>query len=250
MALQEEFEKRGNWLFRHRGVLPIFILFAGIIIYLWNRVHPEDSFLGHEPYRMYYEFICLSICLFGLWIRIYTVGYTPKNTSGRNVGKQVADKLNTTGIYSLVRHPLYVGNFFMWFGLSLLTGHIWFVIVFCLSYWLYYERIMFAEEQFLRNKFGSEYLEWAETVPAFVPRLRGFTKPSLSFSWKKVIKKEKNGFAAIFLIFFLFNVAGELIVNERDFNYIIAAGFLLSLLSYVVIKILKNKPVLQDKPGR
>jgi hypothetical protein len=138
----------------------------------------------------------------------------------------------------------------MWFGLSLLTGHIWFVLVFCLSYWLYYERIMFAEEQFLRNKFGNAYLEWAENVPAFVPRLRGFTKPSLSFSLKKVMKKEKNGIAAVFLIFFLFNVAGELIVNQRDFNYIIAAGFVMSLLNYVVFKILKNKPILQDEPGR
>ena len=41
---------------------------------------------------------------------LYCWAYT-KNTSGRNTHDQVADSLNTSGIYSIVRHPLYVGNF-------------------------------------------------------------------------------------------------------------------------------------------
>ena len=32
MALQEEFEKRGNWLFRYRGTLPLIVLIAGELI--------------------------------------------------------------------------------------------------------------------------------------------------------------------------------------------------------------------------
>jgi uncharacterized membrane protein len=166
------------------------------------------------------------------------------------VDKQVASEVNTTGSYSVVRHPLYVGNFFMWLGPTLLTGNIWFILIICLSFWLYYERIMFAEEQFLRNKFGDLYLEWAKRVPPFIPRFKGFVKSKLAFSWKKVIKKEKNVLAALFLVFFLFDLAGELIVNGRNFNYFFAAGFILSALNYGVIKFLMKRTKVLDDPGR
>lgn len=117
----------------------------------------------------------------------------------------MADSLNTTGIYSLVRHPLYLGNFLMWLGVSLLTCHAGFILLFVLAYWLYYERIMFAEEQFLRCKFGKRYLTWANRTPAIIPDFKSFTPPRLPFSWKKVIKKEKNGIFALFLTFSLFD---------------------------------------------
>jgi len=250
MALQEEFEKQGNWLFRYRGILPFIILIAGIFLYLHTKLNPDTYFLEGTSFEIYFEYICFLVSLLGLFIRVYTMGRTPKNTSGGNVKKQVAGELNTTGAYSLVRHPLYVGNFFMWLGPMLLTGHIWFIIIICLSYWLYYERIMFAEEQFLRKKFGDPYLEWAKNVPPFIPHFKGFVKPNLPFSWKKILKKEKNVFIAVFLVFLLFDVAGELIVNEREFNYFFAAGFILSALSYVIIKLLKNRTSVLDDPGR
>ncbi len=250
MALQEEFVKRGNWLFRYRGILPIIILLVGMVLYLRTKIHPETFFMEGTPLEGFYQYICFAISLLGLFIRIYTMGRTPKNTSGGNVKRQVAGKLNTTGSYSLVRHPLYVGNFFMWLGPTLLTGHIWFILIFCLAYWLYYERIMFAEEHFLRTKFGALYLDWAQTVPAFMPHFRGFVKPDLPFSWRKVLKKEKNGIAALFLIFMVFDVAGQLIVEERNFDYFFAIGFTFTALSYVIIKLLKKRTSLLDDPGR
>src|SRR5690242_16211615 len=168
MALQEELEKQGQWLFKHRGKIPLVILLIGTILYLRTEAYPETFVLENTPYEPYYESLCLLVSLFGLVIRIYTVGHTPKNTSGRNTDEgQVAEVLNTTGSYSMVRHPLYLGNFFMWLGPAMLTGQFWFIIAFCFFYWIYYERIMFAEEQFLRNKFQGQFTEWAQRVPAF-----------------------------------------------------------------------------------
>jgi protein-S-isoprenylcysteine O-methyltransferase Ste14 len=173
MALQEEFENQGNWLFKYRGHLPLVWLVAGWALYLWNAWTTE----GHSgccliPHN-YYETGCLCVSLLGLAVRIFTVGHTARNTSGRNTAGQLADSLNTSGIYSMVRHPLYLGNYFMWAGIALLTRDFWFVVAFSLSYWVYYERIMFAEEQFLRKKFGDVYLRWADKTPAFVPNLKG-----------------------------------------------------------------------------
>ncbi len=237
MALQEEFEKRGNWLFRYRSTLPLIILVAGLALFIWRKIHP-DTFVPEEVLNSsYYAYACLLVSLFGLFIRVYTIGYSAPHTSGANVKEQIASVVNTTGSYSLVRHPLYVGNFIMWLGPALLTGHIWFIVVFVLAFWLYYERIMFAEEQFLRKKFGDPYLEWTRLAPAFVPRFRGFKKPEIPFEWGRVFRKEKNSLAAVFLIFLVFNVLGELVVHGRDFDYLFVAAFFLSVVNYLVIKI-------------
>ncbi|MFN1219545.1 methyltransferase family protein [Chryseobacterium kwangjuense] len=237
MALKEELEEQGNWLFKYRSILPIGILFVGLVVFIQSNLQKTMT-----ECTVYFEFFCLLVSLAGLGIRIYTVGHTPKNTSGRNTAEgQVADTLNTTGIYSIVRHPLYLGNFFMWLGPALLTESLWFIISFILFYWIYYERIMYAEEQFLERKFGSIYKEWAAKVPVFIPKLGIFTRSSLSFSIKKVIKKEKNGLFAVFLIFMVFDLAGEWAKQHSHYNVLFIAGCLLTMVVYIVLKIIKTR---------
>ena len=60
---------------------------------------------------------------------------------------------------------------------------------------------MFAEEQFLRGKFGQAYLDWAAGVPAFWPALGRWKSPEVGFSLRNVLKREYNGFFAMFLSF-------------------------------------------------
>ena len=250
MALQEEFEEQGIWLFRYRGVLPIIILVVATFLFLRTELYPETFILKNTAYEIYFEMFALLVSLFGLAIRVYTVGHTPENTSGRNVTEQVADSLNSTGIYSTVRHPLYLGNFFMWLGPAFLTGSAWFIIAFCLFYWIYYERIMFAEEQFLRRKFGNIYTDWAKNVPAFFPSFKNFKSPSLPLSMKKVLKKEKNGLAAVFLIFSAFDIIGEVIKKETNYNYYLIIATVLIFILYLVLKFLKRRTNLLDETGR
>jgi len=250
MALQEEFEEQGIWLFKYRGILPLIILLIGTVLYLRTEIYPETFILEETPYEIYYEMLCLLVSLFGLGVRVYTVGYTPINTSGRNTKEQIADTLNTTGIYSLVRHPLYLGNFFMWLGPAMMTGNLWFVVAFGFFYWIYYERIMFAEEQFLRRKFGIIYTDWAKTVPAFIPNFKNFKYSNLPFSIKKVLKKEKNGLLALFAIFFIFDLSGEMIEGKNHYNYFLIASFILALTAYLVLKYLKKRTPILDENGR
>ncbi|MBE0663002.1 MAG: DUF1295 domain-containing protein [Bacteroidales bacterium] len=248
MALKEEFEKSGIWLFRHRSHLPLLVLGVGAVMVIRTEVYPETFILEETPYEIYFEMFCLMVSIFGLAIRIFTVGYTPPNTSGRNVKGQVAESLNTTGIYSAVRHPLYLGNFFMWLGIALLTGSLWFVIAFILFYSIYYERIMFAEEQFLSKKFGIAYDTWASRTPAIIPSFRKFEPAGAKFNWKKVLKKEKNGLLAVFLIFAMFDVIGELIEHREDFNYFLMLMMLFSTLLYFIVKLLrKHTSLLQEE---
>ena len=250
MALIEEMEKQGNFLFKHRGSLPVLLLIVGMAVFArheWLVSNGDKAMFALEPYRM---FFALFISLVGFAIRAYTVGHTPKNTSGRNTAKQLADELNTSGIYSVVRHPLYVGNFFMWLGMALLTMNFWFITTFVFLYWVYYERIMFAEEQFLRSKFGKVYTDWAERTPAFIPGFKNWKRNTLPFNRKKVVAKEKTGLVLVFLAFFLFNVLSDSIRNqgfiiERD-GWLIA--FAASLVYYFVVKVLrKHSSTIREK---
>jgi hypothetical protein len=72
-------------------------------------------------------------------------------------------------MYSVVRHPLYLGNYFQWLGVAMLPRNPWVAVTVSLVFWIYYERIMFAEEEYLRRSFGSEFEEWAARTPAFIP---------------------------------------------------------------------------------
>lgn len=196
MALIEEFDKSGNWLFKYRSYIPlIFYVFAFIVI-----ASSDNELISFQNFG--WSMVCLAISFLGLYVRIITIGYTPVGTSGRNTKEgQVAEELNTTGIYSRVRHPLYLGNFLMWLGLFIFVGNIWFVLTCSLAFWIYYERIMFAEEFFLRKKFGETYLEWASKTPAFIPTFRKIQSPLLVFSFKNVLKREYSGFFATILSF-------------------------------------------------
>lgn len=236
MALVHEFENSGNWLFRRRSWLPVFMVAAGILfMYTGNR----QAII----YDMRDELIFLGVSLLGQLIRIFTVGYAPRNTSGRNteIG-QLADELNTTGIYSLIRHPLYLGNFFMWLGPVLFLRSVSFTIVFVLLYWLYYERIMFAEEQYLRRKFGEIYDKWSEKVSSFIPWTFNYIPSKLTFSLRNVLKREYNSFVNIFVIFLLLDLFRNFFLTDRFYFtqmwlYLSAAAAIVWLLIRTVHKI-------------
>ena len=251
MALQEELEEQGVWLFRYRGILPVFILLIGTAMFIRTKIYPETFFLEDTPYETYYQMFCLLISLLGLWIRVYTVGHTPRNTSGRNVKEQLADTLNTTGIYSTVRHPLYLGNFFMWLGPALLTGNLWFIVAFCLFYWIYYERIMFAEEQFLRRKFGEAYDKWSEKVSSIIPWSFNFIPSRLSFSLRNVLKREYNSFINIFAIFTIMDFFRNYFLSERIYLtgmwiYLMVASFVI----WIVVRTIHKQTKWLEVEGR
>lgn len=245
MALVHEFENSGNWLFKRRSWLPVFIVVIGIIVmYLGNR----QSIL----FDVRDEMIFLGVSLLGQIIRIITVGFTPKNTSGRNtVNGQVADELNVTGVYSILRHPLYLGNFFMWLGPVLFLRSFWFTIVFVLFYWLYYERIMFAEEQYLRKKFGDIYDKWSEKVSAFIPVRFNFISPALPFSFRNVLKREYNSFVNIFAIFIILDLFRNYFLSERIYFtdiwiYLFASAFA----AWAIIRTIHKKTRWLEVEGR
>jgi protein-S-isoprenylcysteine O-methyltransferase Ste14 len=243
MALKNELQSQGDFLFKYRSYLPIIILVAALLVYLFQ------DFYFTEQNKTIWELVCLDVAVFGLLIRIITIGFSGDNTSGRNTSEgQIADEVNRTGPYATVRHPLYVGNYFMWLGLAMFTQNIWFCVAFTFLYWLYYERIMYAEEMFLINKYGSDYTDWSAVTPAFIPKIGKWTKPKYKFSWRKVIRQEKAGILNLFLVCHLF-VAGRQYIDsqtflelDRHWLYFLVAA----ILWYVIIKVIQKTSKVLD----
>ena len=187
--LRKELARSGNWLFRWRSYLPLAL--AGIILPAMRHFqYPAHS----HTLDQLWEVVCLVVCFFGLGIRVYTIGHAPPGTSGRNTRSQIAEQLNTTGTYSVVRHPLYLGNFFIWLGISMFVHTWWVSLIFVLVFWIYYERIMYAEEEFLSNRFGEEFEQWANRTPAFCPAIKRWERPATRFSVNRVFGSEYSGF--------------------------------------------------------
>ncbi|MFO0976760.1 MAG: isoprenylcysteine carboxylmethyltransferase family protein [Planctomycetaceae bacterium] len=204
MGLQRELAHTGNWLFRWRSFLPITVVVCAVISMLPIPIPKHDGLTADCI-----EVASLWISFLGLFIRAVTVGHTPAGTSGRNTVGQVAESLNTTGVYSTVRHPLYLGNFLIGFGLACFTLTWWFPLMYTLTFWLYYERIMLAEEAFLRSKFGEQFNVWVQQTPAFIPSWKNYTPPRLKFSMRNVLRREYNTLLQIVVVGFLLEFFGD-----------------------------------------
>lgn len=204
MALIDSLENNGNKLFKKRGIIPFYILLLALPILLFGNSSFYESIspeFGETVLKPIVLVVSLLISMIGLVIRCYAIGTTPHGTSGRNTDKQVAKQLNTKGIYSIVRHPLYLGNYLMWAGFLVFSFDILLFIIVSLVFWLYYERIMFAEERYLEKQFGNSYLDWSRKVPAFLPAFRQFEKSEIPFSLKTILRREYSGVFAMTLIY-------------------------------------------------
>jgi protein-S-isoprenylcysteine O-methyltransferase Ste14 len=242
MALKEEFEKSGNWLFKRRSWLPVAMV--PVVLFAWTGYSGIN--LMHKL-GTYWTIICLAVSISGLAVRIYTVGHSAPATSGRNRSKQVAGSLNSTGIYAAVRHPLYLGNFLMFLGVTMFPGVWWLCIILCLVFFLYYERIMFAEEEFLRSKFGNAYTEWASKTPAFIPRISSIVKPEYGFSLRKVLRHEHTSVLSMGISFAILDFAHNIIVLNQPFlSRFIAILLCVCATAYLILRILAKKTPLLD----
>ncbi len=245
MPLREELASNGAWLFRNRSYLPLLAL-GLVLIQL-----PGFSYFGgsHEA-QLRWSGICLAVGLAGLIIRIHVGGYAPQGTSQRGTRAPNASQVSTTGFYSVVRHPLYLANVVMYLAIVMYAHHWWLVAVVALASWIYYERIMLAEEEMLRGKFGPDWLAWASRTPAFLPRLSGWRAPERPFSVRHALRREYAGGFAIIASFTVLEIAADLMVTGRlQIDRVWGALFALGLAFFLVLRHLTKNTHILDFPA-
>lgn len=248
MALREDIEKQGSWLFRWRSYLP----FLGIPVFI---IAVRQSGILEAKFGDavgdFWGCCAITISFLGFIVRCITAGYAPRGTSGRNTKSQAADMLNTTGMYSISRNPLYLGNFIIVLGVTLFIQVWWLALLVWFGFWAYYERIMFTEEEFLRSKFKDQFIEWAKKTPIVIPRFSNWKKPGLGFSFKTVLRREFSTYLSIVATFFFLELVTNSLIQRRfavHNSWVIF--FVASLFIYFTFFILKKKTKLLNVAGR
>ena len=193
--LTDELARQGDWLFRRRSYAPLVLLPLAVLVMATHTQPPTDSLL----LRRACELGCLLVSLLGVAARALALGWALPGSSGRNTREQIADHLNVTGIYSVCRHPLYLGNILMILGVLLFTRSLLLALAGLLFYVLLYERIIAAEERFLEQKFGESFRQWAAGRPALIPKWSLWARPPSPFSVRAAVKGEFYGVTALFV---------------------------------------------------
>ena len=246
MALIQSMEKQGNFLFKYRGQFPV-VLFLLVVPFISSTDYHNIS----KQVQNYCFYFAIILSVIGFLVRFYTIGTTPRGTSGRNTSKQIANVLNSTGMYSILRHPLYLANYLIWLGIAIATLSVFFVVIMSLLFWLYYERIIFAEERFLERKFGDDYLEWSNTLPAFIPSILNFRRSDTPFSIITVLRREYASvlsavigytFVELFRTYFSTDNWG---ISTFSIQFLI-----FTLIIVFVLKLLKSHTHLLNEQGR
>jgi len=220
------FTKFGNWIFHYRNILfPVF--YAALFI--------PSPVIFHSG-----ELASIAGLLFigtGTVVRFTTIGlvYIIRGGAKRQIH---AETLVTEGIYKVCRNPMYLGNILLLFGFGLFANSLIFSLTFFPLFVLFYVAIISAEEDFLTNKFGEQFVEYKSHTNAIIPKWKNLKTAFTGhiFNWKKVLNKEHNSLfiytSGIFLLLLYQNKIGI-----RLFIIVV----LISALTNMALKILKIK---------
>lgn len=245
--------RHGHALFRWRSYLPL-LLVGPLMLAFREGAHIED--LVGDTAEDIWVLLCFVISVAGLAIRWATVGFVPAGTSGRNTEGQRAEVLNTTGLYSIVRNPLYLGNFITILGVALSIKVWWLALIVSMFFFIYMERIVLAEEKFLHEKFGTVYDEWCRKTPVILPDFRLWQAPDMAFSLKTVLKREYQGLLGVATAFLITEMITDLVFEREtmaewladDYMWPVTFGVILSFC--LTLRYLKKHTTLLRVDGR
>lgn len=253
MKLIDAMIRQGNAIFRWRSYLPLAIFpVAALILVESAAILPRRAMPSSEWWAM----LCMALSFAGLGLRVATVGFVPSLTSGRNTREHHADVLNTTGLYSVTRHPLYLANFIVFLGFCLVLRSAAFVAFGVLAFILYYERIILAEEKFLGSVFGDEFNKWAERTPVVIPKARLWQPPALPFSARTALLREYHGVLLVPAVFFALRMIEGVLLDGKSAKAVLdaSASHLIVLAAaaafYVVAYVLRKHTSLLAAFGR
>jgi len=236
MLARDKLINAGTVFFKCRSYIPLGLV---MLMFLQRR----HFYVIKSPYfkDAVFESVCFSVALFGFAVRAYTVGHCRSGTSGRNTKGQYADSLNTDGIYSIVRNPIYIGNFFIVLGISMLSQSYEVVLISALLFTSFYVPIILAEENFLLAKFKDAFTEYARHTPAMVPNFKLWRNPELKFNVVRFLAREHDSFMGIVWGFFFVEILRDYTLENKisfDAGWIFIFGISLTL--WIILKSMKK----------
>jgi protein-S-isoprenylcysteine O-methyltransferase Ste14 len=147
--------KYREFFFKYRSFTPIPLIIAALIL-------AETSWWSFT--------LGFLIAASGQATRLWALRYSGSAT--RTTGQVGADELVTNGPYGHMRNPLYLGNFLLSFGVLIMAWPWmpWLLIIYMVLFSVQYYSIITLEENFLRKKFSTGFVEYETAVPRVIPR--------------------------------------------------------------------------------
>ena len=78
-------------------------------------------------------------------------------------------RLTTQGPYMFVRNPMYIGRFFLIFGILMMTGNPWILLACGIVYYFYMTNRVRREQELLSGLFGKDYEAYCRDVHPYIP---------------------------------------------------------------------------------
>ena len=140
-----------RWVYRYRGVL----LAPPLLLALFSDFHESES-------RLVWP-IGIALVLLGTGIRVLAQQHIHHRIKARQ-------DLTTTGLYSIIRNPLYVANTVLCLGAVVVSRELWLVPIMLLYCCGLYALVVCYEEACLLKEYGEPYRKYLSEVPRWLPR--------------------------------------------------------------------------------
>lgn len=187
-AEQTRSARIGALLFRNRGWLPV--LFIGVPLLVPGRMSAAAWIVG------------AIVVVAGEWVRLAGVAAAGTVTRRRS---RTVQRLVTYGIFAWGRNPLYLGNFLIWMGFTIISGVYWFLPLAIAIFAIEYSLIVRYEEGVLESIFGAEYLAYKQSTPRWIPRPPA-TRSAGPHEWPEAWRSEVSTFLQYAVLTVLFVV--------------------------------------------
>ncbi|HEY6011084.1 MAG TPA: methyltransferase [Nitrospirota bacterium] len=134
-----------------------------------------------------------ALTIGGEWLRLWAAGHLRKNK-----------QLTTTGPYSYVKTPLYIGTLLITLGYSAMAMEKWIMIGGFVWFFIYYAPYKKKQEnQKLINSFGDAWTVYDRAVPDYLPRLTPYPDRGTNrWNWEVVKENSEHETAAAVFVGF------------------------------------------------
>jgi protein-S-isoprenylcysteine O-methyltransferase Ste14 len=144
------------------GIIIVYIAFGGLEkgldVLASIEFFPQDSYVR-----------LLVLPAFIYWIYFFSGAIRVHSEAIRSV--EGVTKIIKTGVYGIVRHPIYAGDIVLSWGIFLYLPN---PAILLIVIWL--NSVLFLwmklEEKLLIEKFAKDYLDYRKEVPMFFPRIK------------------------------------------------------------------------------